>query len=288
NNTGNGGRNRSGGEGGIAKKIANFARPSSVSADTPNFFKVPGVAINSSSAITGVEAVCSPPPQHQPFSLPETYMHGKDVQAVADPPTLPGRWRETDREVGQWGHTTREFHQALVKMRQKSAAQAQPKGSTPLPHHCRSRPVSSAGGRSSRPELDSKQSIQAAPTVRQRGVGADGVPAGEDQGQGQATRDAANARTRPRRVSEVEAFMSRLEGERGPQNRRESIAAYQKMLIGCTTNNSAILGDNASTSAGGGKGSNGAERVDERDGKRGAELRKVLARREAAHSAVSG
>lgn len=52
--------------------------------------QVPGVAINSSSAITGVEAVCSPPPLHLPFSLPETYMHGKDVQAVVDPPTLPG------------------------------------------------------------------------------------------------------------------------------------------------------------------------------------------------------
>lgn len=82
--------------------------------------------------------------------------------------------------------------------------------------------------------------------------------------------------------------MSRLEGERGPQNRRESIAAYQKMLIGCPTNNSAILGDDATTGVGCGKGSNGTERGNERDGKKGAELRKVLARREAAHSAVSG
>lgn len=53
--------------------------------------QVPGVAINSSSAITGVEAVCSPPPEHQPFNLPETYMHGKDAKAVVDPTTLPGK-----------------------------------------------------------------------------------------------------------------------------------------------------------------------------------------------------
>lgn len=52
--------------------------------------QIPGVAINSSSAITGVEALCSPPPEHQPFNLPETYMHGKDAKAVADPTTLPG------------------------------------------------------------------------------------------------------------------------------------------------------------------------------------------------------
>lgn len=82
--------------------------------------------------------------------------------------------------------------------------------------------------------------------------------------------------------------MSRLEGERGPQNRRESIAAYQKMLKGCPTNNSAILGDDDATGVGGGKGSGSAQRVNERDGKKGAELHKVLARREAAHSAVSG
>lgn len=52
--------------------------------------QIPGVAINSSSAITGVEAICSPPPEHQPFNLPETYMHGKDAKAVVDPITLPG------------------------------------------------------------------------------------------------------------------------------------------------------------------------------------------------------
>lgn len=32
---------------------------------------------------------------------------------------VPGQWRETDREVGQWGHATREFHAAMVKLRQK-------------------------------------------------------------------------------------------------------------------------------------------------------------------------
>lgn len=52
--------------------------------------QVPGVAINSSSAITGVEPVCSPPPQHRPFSLPETYMHGRDAKAADDLKFLPG------------------------------------------------------------------------------------------------------------------------------------------------------------------------------------------------------
>lgn len=52
--------------------------------------QIPGVAINKSSAITGVDAVCSPPPQHLPFSLPGTYMHGKEAKAVADSKVLPG------------------------------------------------------------------------------------------------------------------------------------------------------------------------------------------------------
>lgn len=55
--------------------------------------QIPGVAINGSSAITGVEAVCSPPPQHQPFSLPETYMHGRDAKAVVGAKALPGEER---------------------------------------------------------------------------------------------------------------------------------------------------------------------------------------------------
>lgn len=52
NDTGNGGRSRSRGEGGMAKKTANFARPSSVSADTPNFFKVRGVMYASARCAT--------------------------------------------------------------------------------------------------------------------------------------------------------------------------------------------------------------------------------------------
>lgn len=52
--------------------------------------QIPGVAINSNNAITGVETVCSPPPQHRPFSLPETYMHGRDAKAVVDAKILPG------------------------------------------------------------------------------------------------------------------------------------------------------------------------------------------------------
>lgn len=33
-----------------------------------------------------------------------------------------GQWRETDRKVGQWGHATREFHEAVMKMRREGAA----------------------------------------------------------------------------------------------------------------------------------------------------------------------
>lgn len=44
------------------------------------------------------------------------YTHGNDLF----PPGL-GQWRETDREAGQWGHATREFQEALVKMRPKDA-----------------------------------------------------------------------------------------------------------------------------------------------------------------------
>ncbi|CAM9735067.1 unnamed protein product, partial [Ectocarpus fasciculatus] len=104
NDTGNGeGRNRSRGEDGIVKKTANFARPSSVSADTPNFFKVPGVAINSSSAITGVEAVSCR--KHictgrtcRPSLIRQTYQVGgerrivKSGSGVTPPKNFTRRW----------------------------------------------------------------------------------------------------------------------------------------------------------------------------------------------------
>eukprot|EP00903_Cladosiphon_okamuranus_P015349 g14175.t1 len=212
------------------KKTANFARPSSVSADTPNFFKVPGVAINSSSAITGVEVVCSPPPQRRPFSLPETYMHGRDAKPVVDPKVLPGRWRETDLESGQWGHATREFHQALAKMRNEATARAAQLeitsatqngcGSTGSAGTTRqqpydaglsartsrnSRPVPGAGGRRSPPQLVSGQN--------QDSVGLHEEATARDPGR------EAEARGAHRRASSVEVFNSRLEGERGPCNR---------------------------------------------------------------------
>ena len=53
--------------------------------------QVPEVAINRSSAITGVDAVCSPPPDHEPFNLPGTYMHGKEAKAVRDRAVRPGK-----------------------------------------------------------------------------------------------------------------------------------------------------------------------------------------------------
>lgn len=53
--------------------------------------QIPGVAINRSSAITGVEAACSPPPGYEPFRLPATYMHGRDVKSQADPVVTSGK-----------------------------------------------------------------------------------------------------------------------------------------------------------------------------------------------------
>lgn len=80
--------------------------------------------------------------------------------------------------------------------------------------------------------------------------------------------------------------MSRLEGERGPRNRRESIAAFKKMLVGCPTNNSVQFADGdtsvrASRSNSGGPGEAKLADVN------GATLRKVLARRAEAQSVVS-
>lgn len=79
--------------------------------------------------------------------------------------------------------------------------------------------------------------------------------------------------------------MSRLEGERGPRNRRESIAAFQKMLAGCPTNNSVQFADDA-CSAGARSTKSGAGEAKTAEVK-SATLRKVLARREEAQSVVS-
>lgn len=65
--------------------------------------------------------------------------------------------------------------------------------------------------------------------ARTRMSGIEGVAAGNNHG--------------GRRVSATEAFMSRLEGNRGPQNRRDSIVMFEKMLEDCSTNNSAYLRD---------------------------------------------
>lgn len=88
-----------------------------------------------------------------------------------------------------------------------------------------------------------------------------------------------------RRASAVEVFNSRLEGERGPRNRRESIAAFKKMLAGCPTNNSAQFADESST-AGARRTTSGAGEAKVAKAKSAA-LRKAIARREEAQSVVS-
>lgn len=105
---------------------------------------------------------------------------------------------------------------------------------------------------------------------------------------GATTRDSwreEDARGGRRRVSAVEVFNSRLEGERGPRNRRESIAAFKKMLMSCPTNNSVQFADDGKT-AGASRTTTGAGEVKTAKAKDAA-LRKVLARREEARSVVS-
>lgn len=80
--------------------------------------------------------------------------------------------------------------------------------------------------------------------------------------------------------------MSRLEGERGPRNRGESIAAFRRMLGGCATNNSARLADDAAgATTSRDSSSDGAANAKEEA--KGAALRKALARRRQAHKVVS-
>ncbi len=144
--------------------------------------------------------------------------------------------------------------------------------STPLPRQ--QRLVSGAGDREGAPVLGSGKTRDA--------VELDG----ERKGDGASREE--EARGRRRRASAVEVFMSRLEGERGPQNRRESIAAFRKLLKGCPTNNSVRFADDAAVAgASRARGIAGAANPNEAKGDDSA-LRKVLARREAAHSAVAG
>lgn len=79
--------------------------------------------------------------------------------------------------------------------------------------------------------------------------------------------------------------MSRLEGERGPRNRRESIAVFQKMLVDCPVNNSVRFEDEV-IAMGASKTRSGAGDAKTTEVKDGA-LRKVLARRKEAQSIVS-
>lgn len=140
-----------------------------------------------------------------------------------------------------------------------------------------SRSISSAVRGRSTPQLDSEQ-IPNSVTLQGDG-GNDGKARGEDL--------RVRGRRR-RRASTVEVFMSRLEGERGPRNRRESIDAFRKMLGGCTTNNSSQFADEnagAATSTNADTGIAGAVNT---KAAKGAALRKVLARRKEAQSVVSG
>lgn len=81
--------------------------------------------------------------------------------------------------------------------------------------------------------------------------------------------------------------MSRLEGERGPMNQRESIAAFRKILGGCATNNSAQLADDAGGAATSRDTSSSAGAANAKEEAKGVTLRKALARRREAHKAVS-
>lgn len=94
--------------------------------------------------------------------------------------------------------------------------------------------------------------------------------------------------------------MSRLEGERAPRNRRESVAAFTRLLGDCQTNNSAQFRDDAATAttttatdasvAGGGDGLVGGKAVaagSPSTAEKSSTLRGVLVRRDAAEKAVA-
>lgn len=94
--------------------------------------------------------------------------------------------------------------------------------------------------------------------------------------------------------------MSRLEGERGPRNRRESVAAFTRLLRDCHTNNSAQLRDDATAVAsvtGGGDGlvgnravtaeSPAAAAATSQATENSSALRRVLVRRDAAEKMVA-
>lgn len=92
------------------------------------------------------------------------------------------------------------------------------------------------------------------------------------------------ARGRSQSKTAVEVFMSRLEGERGPQNRRESMAAFKDMLTGCSTNNSVRFENTATV----GSRHGGSSSVTDEKEAHGADLRRVRKRREEAQRVVSG
>lgn len=101
-------------------------------------------------------------------------------------------------------------------------------------------------------------------------------------GKGMKTREDPGRRRR--RPSSVEVFMSRLEGNRGVKNRRESIEAFKRLLQDCPTNNSAQFRDDAALEPNSG--------IDSSDGgeparAKASALQSVLNRRQEAHKAVA-
>ena len=102
----------------------------------------------------------------------------------------------------------------------------------------------------------------------------------------------------------MEVFMSRLEGERAPRNRHESVAAFTRLLGDCQTNNSAQFRDDAAAAIATATTATDASVVGGSDGPGGggggavaagspstaekpSTLRGVLVRRDAAEKAVA-
>lgn len=104
-----------------------------------------------------------------------------------------------------------------------------------------------------------------------------------------------DAHPKLRRASAAEIFMSRLQGNRAPQNRRESIAAFKRILQDCPTNNSSQLYSDALhwrdfprvRSFKSKSGSNDSVTATAATRKKTVDLKGVLARRKEAHEVVS-
>lgn len=103
----------------------------------PRGAQIPGVAVNRSRDAKKADPICSPPPAHQPFRLPDTYMHHGGAKPRFDAASTSGdgrphapalrlrrdddepRWHHANQEqrVGVGGATTRVFHTCRVSER---------------------------------------------------------------------------------------------------------------------------------------------------------------------------